>query len=108
MMMLINCSHCRTPLQLPPGAGKIRCAFCSAVTRVVAPSPNAPPGGPPASRHGRKKAVICGICYRYSSYQLKGSINDAKCMKHLLVNRFGFPEASIVMLTGDPSDASSL
>lgn len=119
--MLVNCSNCRTPLQLPPGAQSIRCALCHAVThiadpRAVPPQPpssvppppswNAPspysgaPPGPLPNAHGRKKAVIVGISYRYSRHELKGCINDAKCMRYLLINKFKFPESSILMLTG--------
>ena len=67
----------------------------------TAPSPyNHAPRGPPPAVHGRKRAVICGISYRNSRHELKGCINDAKCMKYLLVNKFNFPESSILMLTG--------
>ncbi|CAA6657193.1 unnamed protein product [Spirodela intermedia] len=106
-MMLVNCSRCRTPLQLPPGARSIRCAICQAITNIADPreAPALPPGQyhgngygaappppqPPASPHGRKKAVICGISYKFSRHELKGCINDAKCMRHLLINRFHFP-----------------
>ncbi|KAK4267994.1 hypothetical protein QN277_024703 [Acacia crassicarpa] len=123
--MLVNCSNCRTPLQLPPGAQSIRCALCHAVThiadpRAVPPQPpssvppppswNAPspysgaPPGPPPNAHGRKKAVIVGISYRYSRHELKGCINDAKCMRYLLINKFKFPESSILMLTEEETD----
>nr|GLL28069.1 metacaspase-1-like [Ipomoea trifida] len=122
MVMLVDCSGCRTPLQLPPGAKTIRCAVCHAVTRVVAPPPPAPPPylqpapqyypprpssynhPPPPPVHGRKRAVIIGICYRNSRNELKGCINDAKCMKYLLVNRFKFPSESILMLTEEETD----
>ncbi|KMS99892.1 hypothetical protein BVRB_1g017400 [Beta vulgaris subsp. vulgaris] len=128
MMMLVNCSGCRTPLQLPPGAGSIRCAVCQAITQIaepraappppntgaphpshhVAPPPpspysHAPPGLPP-SPHGRKKAVICGISYKFSRHELKGCINDAKCMRFLLINKFQFPADSILMLTEEETD----
>ncbi|PIM99466.1 Metacaspase involved in regulation of apoptosis [Handroanthus impetiginosus] len=135
MLMLVNCSHCRTPLQLPPGASSIRCAICQAITLIAprggppappppyhstassngynnyypppppAPSPynHAPSGSAPSSR-GRKKALIVGISYRNSRYQLKGCINDAKCMKYLLINRYKFPESSILMLTEEETD----
>lgn len=124
MMMLVNCSHCHTPLQLPHGARSIRCAICGAVTNIgdaravpppstsaahapynpvpppaLSPYNHAPPGPPPNS-HGSKKAVIVGISYRYSRHELKGCINDAKCMKYLLINKFHFPESSIISLTG--------
>ena len=68
------------------------------------PSPCPPPGGPPPSPHGRKKAVICGISYKSSKYELEGSIPDAKLMKDLLISKFRYPEASIIMLTGTEKD----
>ncbi|XP_030962265.1 metacaspase-1-like [Quercus lobata] len=125
--LLVNCSNCQTPLQLPAGATAIRCALCQAVTHIAdhrnapppssalsqsyapppppAPSPysHAPPG-PPPNAHGRKKAVIVGISYRYSRHELKGCINDAKCMKYLLINKFQFPPESILMLTEEETD----
>ncbi|KAG8381026.1 hypothetical protein BUALT_Bualt06G0077900 [Buddleja alternifolia] len=145
MLMLVNCSNCHTPLQLPPGATTIRCALCQAITRVAAgppappppylpttssssfngynnnnnnyhpppqsqPAPPAPspynhaPRGPPPSAHGRKKAVIIGISYKFSRHELKGCINDAKCMKYMLTNKFKFPESSILMLTEEETD----
>ncbi|XP_050385013.1 metacaspase-1-like [Argentina anserina] len=125
-MMLVNCSNCRTPLQLPQGAESIRCALCQAVTLVAdpralhsapsshAPTPPAPspynhaPPGPPPNAHGRKKAVICGISYKYSRHELKGCINDAKCMKYLLMNKFKFPEDSIVMLTEEETHPAKI
>ncbi|KAK2360347.1 metacaspase-1 [Trifolium repens] len=115
--VLVNCSNCRTPLQLPPGAGSIRCALCQAITLIAdpralphqpSPSPHAPPPpspynqvppGPLPNVHGRKKAVIVGISYKFSRHELKGCINDAKCMRYLLINKYTFPESSIVMLT---------
>ncbi|KAK1261318.1 Metacaspase-1 [Acorus gramineus] len=129
MMMLVNCSNCRTSLQLPPGARSIRCAICQAVTRVADPrdlpppppsssssygAPPPPPSTPspyqphgvmaPPPSHGSKKAVICGISYRYSRHELKGCINDAKCMKYMLIHKFHFPESSIIMLTEEETD----
>ncbi|KAK3025085.1 hypothetical protein RJ639_044964 [Escallonia herrerae] len=126
MFMLVNCSGCHNPLQLPPAARSIRCAICQAVTNVADPRANPPPPpshssshpppptaagppspyshappGPPPSAHGRKKAVIIGISYRFSPHELKGCLNDAKCMRHLLTNKFQFPESSILMLTGN-------
>ncbi|KAK4592569.1 hypothetical protein RGQ29_016915 [Quercus rubra] len=125
--LLVNCSNCQTPLQLPAGATAIRCALCQAVTHIAdhrnappppssafsqshAPPPPSPspyshaPPGPPPNAHGRKKAVIVGISYRYSRHELKGCINDAKCMKYLLINKFQFPQESILMLTEEETD----
>ncbi|KAF4354858.1 hypothetical protein G4B88_030924 [Cannabis sativa] len=132
-MMLVNCAGCRTPLQLPPGAPSIRCALCHAITYIAdpraappaqpsstslyAPQPRQPahappppspyghaPPGPPPNAHGRKRAVICGISYKFSRHELKGCINDAKCMKYLLINKFKFPPESILMLTEEETD----
>ncbi|KAK6119321.1 hypothetical protein DH2020_046940 [Rehmannia glutinosa] len=71
MFMLVNCSRCRTPLQLPPGAPSIRCAICQAVTHIgdprhapppPAPGPPAPPSpyshappAPPPNPHGQEE-----------------------------------------------------
>ncbi|KAA8520412.1 hypothetical protein F0562_014668 [Nyssa sinensis] len=125
MFMFVNCSNCHTPLQLPPGARSIRCALCQGVTQIADPrtgplppppsshsshqpqgpyNPVPPPPAPynpvqPPPAHGRKKAVICAISYKYSRHELKGCLNDAKCMKYLLINKFHFPEASVLMLT---------
>ncbi|CAM6028314.1 unnamed protein product [Sphagnum balticum] len=109
--MLVNCVSCHTPLVLPPGAQSIRCALCNAVTLVNVQLPSAVPTSrsstpnplqyspQPPNPHGSKKALICGINYKYSRYQLKGCINDAKCMKYMLTTKFGFPEASVLMLS---------
>lgn len=138
--MLVDCSNCRTPLQLPAGARSIRCAVCQAITRVAdprslppplpaqpyatssnyhyaPPQPHPPPAAPAPSPYnrvssfgqtppvnGRKKAVICGISYKRTKHELKGCINDAKCMKYLLINKFKFPESSILMLTEEETD----
>lgn len=116
MLMLVDCSNCHTPLQLPPGAKSILCAICHAVTVVADPrtfpatppqasaasSPynHAPAGSLAPSFHGSKRAVICGVSYKNTRHELKGCVNDARCMKYLLVNKFCFPESSILMLTG--------
>lgn len=55
----------------------------------------------PASAYGSKRALLCGICYHGRSYKLKGSLNDVKFMRHFLINQFGFPGDSILMLTGN-------
>lgn len=127
--MLVNCSKCHTPLQLPPGAKSIRCAICRAITLIADPhtAPPTPPSAynnhyyPPPSpalapstyssgqnSSSRKRAVIVGISYTNTRNELKGCINDAKCMKFLLTNRFNFPQDSILMLTGIKSFQSIL
>ncbi|KAK8658950.1 hypothetical protein V6N13_029169 [Hibiscus sabdariffa] len=122
MLMLVNCSNCHATLQLPPAANSIRCVLCQAITLIAdprsssssssssthphpPPSPyNLEPTGPPPQVHGRKRAVICGVSYKNTRYQLNGCINDANCMKFLLVHRFNFPESSIITLTEEETD----
>ncbi|XP_047959340.1 metacaspase-1-like [Salvia hispanica] len=133
MLMLVNCSGCHTALQLPHGATSIRCAVCHAITRIADPrsapppppspylpatsssynngynnnnyyQPSPPPPVPAPSNHSQKKAVIIGISYRNTKNELKGCINDAKCMKYMLINRFNFTESSILMLTEEETD----
>lgn len=116
MVKLVECNNCHTILQLPHGAQSIRCVFCSAVitdttgtrrrTRLLSYMNNSfllSHGGQkiqPLPAFGRKRALIIGITYKKTKYELKGCLNDAKCMKYLLVNRFKFPQDSVLMLTG--------
>ncbi|KAF7842984.1 metacaspase-1-like isoform X1 [Senna tora] len=62
----------------------------------------------PPSTYGSKRAVLCGICYHGRSYRLKGSVNDVKCMRYFLINQFGFPADSILMLTDDKEEKNPL
>ncbi|KAF9591718.1 hypothetical protein IFM89_006064 [Coptis chinensis] len=66
---------------------------------------------PPVSRpfsfpsvHGRRRAVLCGLCYRTKRYELKGSINDVHCMKYFLMEKLGFPNDTILILTENERD----
>jgi hypothetical protein len=49
----------------------------------------------------KKRAVLIGIKYtgRRSS-ELRGPINDVKCMRYLLTEHFGFPNDCVLILTG--------
>ncbi|XP_054778767.1 metacaspase-3-like isoform X1 [Prosopis cineraria] len=62
----------------------------------------------PASAYGSKRALLCGICYHRRSYRLKGSMNDVKFMRYFLINQFGFPGDSILMLTDDKEEKNPL
>ncbi|KAL5787701.1 hypothetical protein ACOSP7_004650 [Xanthoceras sorbifolium] len=62
------------------------------------------PALPPPPVHGRKRALLCGVNYHQKSYRLKGSVNDVKCMKYLLVERLGFPIDCILTLTDEESN----
>ena len=57
------------------------------------------PAGYPASR-GKKRAVLVGVSYTGTSYELKGTVKDVELMRNLLCDKFGFPGDSILVLTG--------
>lgn len=98
--MLVDCSNCHTVLQLPEGAKSICCAICQTVTHIAHQSSLSLPLNSAPVAHAQKRAVICGVSYKNTNHELKGCINDAKCIKYLLLNKFNFPESSVVMLTG--------
>jgi hypothetical protein len=51
--------------------------------------------------HPWKRAVLCGVTYQNNKYRLKGTINDVKKMRDLLIDRFGYSKECIRVLTGD-------
>lgn len=55
---------------------------------------------PPKTSHGRKRALLCGVSYYGRGYKLKGSVNDVRCMRYFLLEKLGFPNDSILVLTG--------
>ncbi|GKB93405.1 zinc finger, LSD1-type, caspase-like domain protein [Tanacetum coccineum] len=69
----------------------------------LTPSPSFSYGVP-----GRKKAVIIGVSYKNTRHELKGCINDAKYMKHLLITKFHFREDQIVMFTEEEIDPNRI
>ncbi|RWR86754.1 metacaspase-1 [Cinnamomum micranthum f. kanehirae] len=99
VMLVMMCSRCHFIQPLPQGAKSITCDVCKFITFL-----DHDPHSRLPWQHSPKRAVICGISYRKSSHELKGSINDAKCMKDLLITRFGFPESAIFMLTEGETD----
>ncbi|PHT98998.1 Metacaspase-2 [Capsicum chinense] len=54
--------------------------------------------------HGRKRAVLYGITYRGHPKSLKGSTNDVLSMRYFLVEKLGFPNTSVLVLTEDERD----
>lgn len=72
---------------------------------VTTPSLNyqlEPSAGPnyPVMRSS-KRAVLCGISYNnWKQYKLKGTVNDVRNMRDLLITRFGYPKEYIRVLTG--------
>lgn len=51
-----------------------------------------------------KKALLVGILYRGTKFELTGCINDVNCMADLLVGHFGYNVDDIVKLNDDTKD----
>jgi hypothetical protein len=51
--------------------------------------------------NGKKKALCIGINYVGQSAELSGCINDARNIQNFIMNRFGYKDDDIVMLTDD-------
>lgn len=121
------CSHCGVSLAAAPG-GSFRCAFCGRGTHVQhhrrgagerdvsPPVPFSSPPRPmalgsmmtrrevPASYPrvcGKKRALLVGVSYAGTAYELKGTVNDVKQMRRLLCEQFAFPSGCILELTGN-------
>ena len=48
----------------------------------------------------RKKAVLCGVTYNGHRKKLEASVHNVNSMQQLLVNKLGFSNYSIFILTG--------
>ncbi|KAI3810300.1 hypothetical protein L1987_19912 [Smallanthus sonchifolius] len=57
---------------------------------------------------GRKRAVLWGITYNGHRKKLEASVHNVRSMQQLLVNKLGFPNASILILTEEESDRSRI
>ncbi|XP_076893569.1 metacaspase-1-like [Bidens hawaiensis] len=57
-----------------------------------------------SQNYGRKRAVLCGITYNNHMKKLEASVDNVRSMHRLLVNKLGFPNASILVLTEEESD----
>jgi metacaspase-1 len=110
----IRCKYCSASLTVCAGERAIQCAQCCGVTRIrrslssrlplpALTRPASVAGFPPCGGRGKKRAVLIGITYggaRRGCGELRGPINDVKCMRQLLCQRFAFPSDGIIMLTG--------
>ncbi|XWS54518.1 hypothetical protein CRYUN_Cryun10bG0096300 [Craigia yunnanensis] len=71
---------------------------------TVTPSLNYEPSGPKPMRSS-KRAVLCGISYNnWKQYKLKGTVNDVRNMRDLLITRFSYPRECIRVLTEEETD----
>lgn len=57
---------------------------------------------------GRKRAVLIGINYYHSEYQLRGCINDVNNIKEFLTGHYGFEESHMKILTDEQQPDSEL
>ncbi|KAK1924593.1 caspase domain-containing protein [Papiliotrema laurentii] len=53
---------------------------------------------------GNRKALLVGINYIGTDNELRGCINDARNMQKFIIDRFGFSNDNIVLLTDDTKD----
>lgn len=114
---LVGCPNCGDELWLPSGIAGLRCESCGVHVGVRRAQPQYRPNTrsepiiihPPLVRVSRsKRAVLCGISYKGTPYELKGCIHDVNCMKYLLTTRFNFPEDSIIVLTEEENDSKRI
>ncbi|XP_022762412.1 metacaspase-1-like [Durio zibethinus] len=72
---------------------------------VTPPSLNYQPASGPNPITSSKRAVLCGITYNnWKRYKLKGTVNDVRNMRDLLITRFGYPRECIRVLTEEETD----
>ncbi|CAG8814746.1 24563_t:CDS:2, partial [Gigaspora rosea] len=50
----------------------------------------------------RRKALLIGINYFKTKFELKGCLNDVENMKRFLMELYNFPEENMLILTDDP------
>ncbi|KAE8697908.1 Detected protein of confused Function [Hibiscus syriacus] len=60
---------------------------------------------PPSTARSNKRAVLCGITYNnWKRYRLKGTTNDVKNMRDLLITKFGYAGDCIRVLTEEETN----
>ncbi|GMI74667.1 hypothetical protein HRI_001136000 [Hibiscus trionum] len=82
--------------------------FCREKIRgrvTMSPSLNVPPSPSNSTARSNKRAVLCGITYNnWKQYRLKGTTNDVKNMRELLITKFGYPGDCIRVLTEEENN----
>ncbi|GLT97938.1 hypothetical protein SLE2022_154790 [Rubroshorea leprosula] len=58
----------------------------------------------PLGRRSKKRAVLCGVSYKNWKYNLKGTVNDVKNIRDLLMSKYGYPKEYIRVLTEEEPD----
>ncbi|KAL6593722.1 hypothetical protein ACP70R_048623 [Stipagrostis hirtigluma subsp. patula] len=122
----VRCALCRAVTRVerrPHGlhhaaVGFIKGLISSIVSPQPPPSPSASlrlggaagrlPASYPRVLGRKKRALLVGISYAGTKYELRGAVNDVNCMGYLLRERFGFPADCILVLTQDEKDPDRL
>ncbi|KAJ7968226.1 Metacaspase-1 [Quillaja saponaria] len=137
---MMTCRNCKKEFSIPPHAIQHRCLVCHTVNTSIHGDglrgqdqgrhcsiskwfkdgcnvirPNQMPSdissySSSQEKHINKRALLCGVTYRKKKLRLKGTINDVKNMKELLVKRFHFPDDQdhIRVLTEEEKNPNSI
>ncbi|KDP40907.1 hypothetical protein JCGZ_24906 [Jatropha curcas] len=106
--IIIKCCSCQKHFWVAKGAKTSRCISCKRVNTLprneqsrvfFIKDPKVTTANSKEEILPRKKAVLCGVSYYQKKYKLKGTINDVKDMRNLLISYFRFPQDSILQLT---------
>ena len=65
------------------------------VVKPIQPAPNKP--------KDRRYALLVGINYKGTDYELQGCVNDVNDVRDMLINKFGYPDENITLLTDETS-----
>ncbi|KDP40906.1 hypothetical protein JCGZ_24905 [Jatropha curcas] len=52
----------------------------------------------------RKRALLIGVTYKQWKYRLKGTVNDVKRIRNMLIDQFAFQKENILVLTEEEID----
>ncbi|GJN41045.1 hypothetical protein PR202_gn00369 [Eleusine coracana subsp. coracana] len=68
------------------------------------PEPSQVPASYPRVRGCKKRALLVGISYVGTEYELRGTVNDVYCMGFLLRERFNFPSDCTLVMTQEEKE----
>ncbi|XP_030539125.1 metacaspase-1-like isoform X2 [Rhodamnia argentea] len=114
----ISCSQCQKQMRPVWTLKEMHCPSCQNLIKLTRNSSSSSSSRTSSNRysvpgsgmtsatklHPGKRAVLCGVSYKKRKYELKGTVNDVKHMKELLLRTFGFLEENILVLTEEEKD----
>jgi metacaspase-1 len=110
----VRCPLCHAVTRRPRGLHHAAVGFIKGlISTIVSPGqPQLSSGSSSSSLHPllasyprvrggsrKKRALLVGISYAGTTYELKGAVNDVNCMGYLLRERFNFPSDCILVMT---------